>query len=131
MSVERPYNGGQWTQARFNSFVKSALRKASMKWPPIHRVRKKAWVKRGYYKCVGYSRNSHTVSVTLLLRGTKQRAANVFVDHICPVVDGLNSSNTWGSIVERMFVEEEGLQVLCKKCHDAKTADERKKRNKK
>jgi hypothetical protein len=44
----------------------------------------------------------------------------VFVDHIDPVgeVGG-------PEYIQRMFVSSEHLQCLCKKCHDAKTREER------
>jgi hypothetical protein len=62
--------------------------------------------------------------------GGSTRVNNIFVDHISPIISGDNRNN-WNDIINRMFVEEEGLQVLCKDCHDAKTKDEREKRNKK
>lgn len=45
----------------------------------------------------------------------------IYVDHIvpCGAFDG--------GYIERMFVSTEGLQGLCKKCHDRKTKEERKK----
>lgn len=45
----------------------------------------------------------------------KKRAPKTFVDHIHPVGDILNGG------IERMFVSSQGLQNLCKKCHDEKT----------
>lgn len=120
-------NSKQWTEARFRSFIKGGLRSISQRWPPKHKVKKKAWTKRGWYRCEGYKKRNHRVPVSILKDGN--RINNIFVDHIVPVIDPLTGFTTWDELIERMFVEEEGLQVLCKSCHDRKTADERKKRN--
>lgn len=55
-------------------------------------------------------------------------AAEVVIDHIDPVVDTMKGFTTWDDYVERMFVEAEGLQALCKECHKTKTDNERKER---
>jgi len=89
---------------------------------------KKARVARGVYRCGGYNIEPHDVAVTVAVRG-KGRIRNVAVDHIKPIVDPKLGFVSWDDIIRRMFVEEEGLQVLCKECHDKKTADERKQRN--
>jgi len=110
-------NGGKWTEARFRTFVTSGLRATSRKWPPIHAARKKAWVRRGVYKCNGCKKN---------VRATKDGKNNIFVDHIEPVVPKEGWSD-WDSYIERLFCEEDNLQVLCKTCHDRKSKKERKK----
>jgi hypothetical protein len=115
----KPYNSGTWTVARFNSFIKGGLRALSYKWGPIHKVRKKAWLKRGVYKCAGYKRKAH-----------QARAKDISVDHINPVVDPTEGFISWDKIIERLFVEEDGLQVLCKDCHKRKSNDERQARQK-
>jgi hypothetical protein len=112
------HNGGNWTEARFHSFIKGGLRKLSQRWPPKHEVMKKARIERGVYKCVGYKKRWHKV----------RHKDGVFVDHIIPVIDPKKGFVSWDDTIERLFCEEEGLQVLCKECHDRKTADERKKR---
>jgi hypothetical protein len=124
--VKRTRAGGIWTEARYNSFIKSALRAASMRWPPKNQVKKDARIERGVYRCVGYNRESHSVPATLPpLPGKKRRLDNALVDHIVPVVDPAGRDNTWDAIIRRMFCEPGGLQLLCKECHDKKTAEER------
>jgi len=125
----KPHNSGQWTVARFHAFVKGALRAAARRWPPKHAVKKAAWRERGKYLCVGYRRRSHIVPVSAQVNG--KRINNVFVDHIEPVIDPAAGFESWDQVVARMFVEEEGLQVLCKECHDKKTKDERQSRGRK
>jgi len=115
--VPKIRNNGKWSEARFKSFIKGALRAATRRWGPIHQARKDAWVRRGVYKCVGYKRRWHH---------TRWRDG-VFVDHIHPVI-GPEGFTTWDLVIENMFVEIDKLQVLCKDCHDRKTKDERQKR---
>jgi 5-methylcytosine-specific restriction endonuclease McrA len=117
-------NGGQWTEARFRSFVISALRAASRRWPVKWTVLKDA--------LVGKTVNAKTGKLAQHYKCNKCKAnfpaADVVVDHISPVVDTMDGFKTWDEYVERMFVEADGLQVLCKPCHSEKTALERKER---
>lgn len=117
------YNGGDWTVARFNSFVKSALRSASQRWPPKYTVLNKAKVgkkinwKTGriaeHYKC-----NSCEKEFPL---------KEVQVDHIHPVVP-VTGFTSWDEVINNMFCEQEELQVLCTECHNAKSLRERQER---
>lgn len=120
-------NNGQWTEARFISFIKSALRAASRKWPPKWEALKKACVGKKvnpatgklifHYKCAACSRLF--------------KAIDVQVDHIDPVVDIDRGFKGWDEYIDRMFCEIDGLQVLCKECHSIKTANEKLARRKK
>lgn len=108
--------GGQWTEARFSSFIKSALRSASNRWQPKYQCQKDARTARNTYTCAG-CKNSF---------GSK----SVRVDHIDPVVDTKRGFRTWDEYISRMFVERDGFQLLCTNargtgCHDFKTALER------
>lgn len=120
--VERIYCGGRWTKSRFNSFIKGHLRSATRKWAPIQETKKKARVGRGLYFCNGCKQH---VPLTLPNGEEKGRYQNVFVDHIEPVIEPIKGFTTWDEVIDRMFCEEEGLQVLCKSCHDKKTKEER------
>ncbi len=122
----KTHNAGQWTAARFHYFIKSALRGASVRWPPKYEVRKASRVERGKYRCVGYKRRGHIVPASLPPKpGNKKRINNVQVDHVVPVIDPKKGFTTWDSVVERMFCEADKLQVLCHECHQKKTQDER------
>ena len=112
----KPRNNNQWTEARFNTFIKSLLRKGTMRWGPVNTTKKKAWVERGKYLCKGCEK---VVPLTV------DKKKNVFVDHIHPVINPVEGFTTWDDYIERMFCEERNLQVLCKKCHDAKSEKER------
>lgn len=110
--------GGRWTQARFNSFIKNQLRSATRKWAPITDCKRNAWVSRGIYRCAACKQNVPTTTLV-----GRKRSSNIFVDHIEPIVP-VTGWESWDSCVERMFAEEDNLQLLCKTCHDTKSAEE-------
>ena len=119
-------NGGAWTEARYHSFINSALRKASMKWPPKNNVKKEARVERGIYMCVGYNVPPHKVKASLPPKpGNKRRINNAVVDHIQPIIDPVTGFKSWDDTIDRMFCESDNLQVLCHDCHKHKTQDEK------
>lgn len=47
----------------------------------------------------------------------------VQVNHIVPVVP-VEGFTSWDVVIERMFCEKDGLEVLCKPCHKLATAVE-------
>lgn len=118
--VEKPYNGGQWTKARFSSFIKSALRQASMRWGPKNEALRDARVRKGWYICAECSQEAPTT----VKKGGK-RVRNIHVDHILPVIDPAKGFESWDKVVERMFCEKEKLRVLCADCHSIVTTEER------
>ena len=127
-SGEKIKNGGRWTQARFNSFIKNNLRQAARKWGPIADCKRNARTRRGFYRCNICKKE---VPATVKL-GTK-RVSNALVDHTDPIIDPKVGFTTWDSVIKGMFCEEGGLQLACKACHDEKTNQERaiaKERNK-
>lgn len=115
--MTKKYNGDQWTQARFDNFVKATLRKGTMRWPPKFTVL--AAAKRGKFlnPLSGREAEHYECEECHLLHPAK----NVVVDHIVPIVP-VTGFTTWDSVVERMFCEADNLQVLCKPCHKLKTA---------
>lgn len=122
--MDKPRNGGQWSEARYRSFIKSLLRKGTMKWGPKNEVLKEARVTKGVYHCTVCESN---VPVTKVINGKRLR--NVQVDHIEPVVNSEYGFDTWDEYIERMFCEKENLRVVCSDCHDQLTASQRLKRN--
>lgn len=117
---EKTRCNGQWTEARYRSFIISTLRRASNRWAPKNTVKKDARVERGVYLCASCKEH-----VPNSIKVDGKRVNNVFVDHINPVIDPEKGFISWDNFIERMFCEEDNLQVLCKDCHDLKTADER------
>lgn len=123
MSKDKPRCGGQWTEARYNSFITSALRNAHGRWAPKAAAKKRAWIKRGVYRCELC--NTEGPATLPPLKGRKRRRNNAAVDHIEPVVDPAVGKTTWDEYIDRMFVEVDSYQVLCWECHTAKTKEER------
>ena len=119
-----PYpNYPLWSQARFFSFLRSALRGAYNRYPVKFDVLKAA--RRDYqgtdkrtkwqFKCAGC--------------GEWFLASQVSVDHIVPA-GSLNTFADLPGFCERLFCGQEGLQVLCSAvCHKNKTALERSKKD--
>lgn len=122
--VDKPRSSGNWTEGRYRSFITSVLRNGSRRWAPIHLTKKKARVARGLYKCAACN---NSVPTTKVVKG--KRINNVFVDHIKPVVDPVKGFTTWDDFIERLFCEEDNLQLLCRSCHDNKTEKEKQERN--
>lgn len=111
-----PYD--KWTTARYFQFIRSALRSASLKWPPIREA--KVLARRKYVgpnkmqkweyqcaECKGWFLDKQTV-----------------VDHIIPA-GTLRSHLDLPRFVERLFVGVDGLRVLCKDCHQTVTNNQR------
>tara|TARA_R110000824_G_scaffold344886_1_gene531560 strand:- start:24921 stop:25337 length:417 start_codon:yes stop_codon:yes gene_type:complete len=111
---------GQWTEAKFHSFIKSGLRQQTRKWGPIQQCQKAANIRRGIYRCNGCKEE---IPKTTPHPETRKRVNNVHVDHINPVVP-VTGWVSWDDCINNMFCEEDNLQVLCSKCHKEVTAEE-------
>lgn len=122
----REYNGGAWTPARFRSFVTSALRTASQRWPPKFEALKDALEGRQVNKKTGKLANHYRCAACQELFVSSE----VNVDHIKPVVDPKRGFRTWDEYVDRLFCERENFQVLCRPCHKEKTQKEKEQRKK-
>lgn len=113
-------NGGQWTEARYNSFITSLLRGGTRRWGPKHEVKKAARVERGIYLC-----NSCQTEGPATVKIDGKRKDNAVVDHINPIVDPNVGFTSWDEYIKRMFCEADNLQVLCRECHETKSNAER------
>lgn len=123
MPVEKTRNSGEWTEARYNSFVKGLIRAGLQRWGPRHAVVKRAWLKRGWYRC---EECLEEVPSTLPPpEGKKRRIKNIVADHIDPIIDPAVGFQSWSEVVDRAFVEIEGFQAICHACHTTKTKVER------
>ncbi len=116
-------NGGKWTEGQFNSFIKSGLRRMSMRWGVKSDVKKAARLptkrrnKKG--RLVFFSNCN--------LCGSTFPDSLGAVDHIDPVVPVTGFTN-WDDVIQRLFCEADGLQVVCPDCHKAKTEEEKNER---
>ena len=117
--TNKPYNNGEWTQARFNSFVKSALRSASQRWPPKQSCLSEA--------CTGTKVNIKTGRMAKHYKCNQCDgefpAKDVEVNHIIPVVP-IEGFDNWDNVIKRLFCEKSGLEVVCKPCHKLITKEE-------
>ena len=115
-------NAGTMTEAAFWSFIRSALRQKSRWWKPIAQAKQKA--KRTYKGPLKRQKFEYQCAECLNWFPDKK----INIDHIIPAGSLRNAQDLPG-FVERLFVEVEGLQVLCSTCHDKKTAKERENRS--
>jgi len=114
--------GGRWTEARFRSFVENALRSATRKWGPVGDCEANARTRRGFYQCAECEKE-----IPATVKVGRTRSNNKFVDHIEPAVP-VTGWTTWDTYIERLFCEEDNLQLLCKACHDSKSKEENEER---
>lgn len=120
MKTNKTRNWGEWTEARFKSFIISALRGASRRWWPKNKCIQNARVGRGLYKC-----SLCWKIVPLSKKEGKRKRIQIVADHRCPIVNPtvwFVDYNTW---IERCFIEEDGFQALCLDCHTKKTNEEK------
>lgn len=107
--VARTRNGGTWTEARFFSHVRSALRMAFRWWKPGLDALKAAKVGKGYL-CASC--------------GKVFPRKEVEIDHLIPV-GALTQLEHLPAFLARLTPEgKEAYAVLCKACHQAKTAND-------
>lgn len=92
-----------------NTWVKTVLRRASLRWPGRNECFKRARVARGLYKCA-------------MCLSEKFKSNQVHLDHIDPVIDISVGFNGWDDYINRLLPDVEGFQVLCVNCHEIKTA---------
>lgn len=116
---EKTRNNGEWTEAKFNAFIKGGLRSISVRWPPR-------------YKCLNEAKRGKKInpaSGRLAEHYECNRCHQLFpgkeieVNHIEPVVP-LSGFRSWDETVNRMFCEAPGLEAVCKPCHKLITKKE-------
>lgn len=116
MEKKKLRNGGRWTEAKFRSFIRALLRRGSTRWGVRYDVLNKA--KRG--KMINKNTNRLAEHYECNKCHNLFPLSQIEIDHIIPI----NNFSSWDETIERMFCEENNLQVLCKECHKEKTLDE-------
>lgn len=115
---EKTRAGKTMSEAAYWTFIRSALRQKSRWWPPISQVKQEA--RRPY---VGPNKRQKYEYQCAHCKGWFiEKLINV--DHIIGA-GALNCGADLDGFVSRLFVEVEGLQVLCQGCHDIKTKQEK------
>lgn len=89
------------------TWIMSTLRRASYRWPARNEAERKGRVDRGLYKCA-------------MCEGTF-RSKEYAIDHIKPVISLKDGFQSWDEVIETLFCDVEGFQILCHACHDSKT----------
>ena len=112
--------GKTWTESRYWSFIRSALRQAYSRYPAKFQAKKAA------ERTVTGKRHKYEYKCAECSKWFQGK--EVQVDHIEPA-GSLKSYNDLAGFAERLFCEADGMQVLCKSCHGVKTAEERKARS--
>lgn len=107
---EKPFNGGQWTNARMMSFIRSALRGASIRWNPMQQAKKDA--RRAYHGLNARRKWEYLCGVC----GGWFAGNETRVHHIEPCGE-LNKFEDIGMFCKRLFCEKEGFIVMCDGCH--------------
>lgn len=114
-------NGGQWTEAKWRSFIVSLLRSGQRRWPPKQQAVKEA--KAG--KLINEATGRLAEHYKCVACGGLFPLKSVQADHIEPVIDPHVGFVSWDEYINRMYCEKDNYQILCKGCHSAKTAEER------
>ena len=113
-------NAGTMTESAFWSFIRSTLRQKSRWWKPITQCKLEA---RRPYKGPN-KRQKFEYECNNCHRWFPEKSINI--DHIVGA-GSLNCGADLPGFVDRLFCEQDNLQVLCEKCHDAKTKLEKQK----
>jgi hypothetical protein len=119
--LKRERAGGTWTESRYWTFIRSALRQAWSKYPVRYQVLNDA---RRPYKGAD-KRTKWEYQCKCCTKWYKSK--EVQVDHI-QSAGSLKCYEDLPAFVQRLFCEADNLQVLCKECHKVKTQEERKKK---
>lgn len=112
-------NAGTMTESAFWSFIRSTLRQKSRWWKPITECKMKS---RRAYKGPNKRQKFEYLCKSCNMWFPYNK---INVDHIKPA-GSLNCAQDLPGFVERLFCEQDNLQVLCEKCHDIKTKSEKK-----
>ena len=113
-------NAGTMSESAFWTFIRSALRQKSRWWKPITECKLKA---RRPYKGVN-RRQKFEYQCNTCKKWFPDKEINV--DHIVGA-GSLNCSADLSGFVDRLFCEQDNLQVLCETCHNTKTQLEKQK----
>lgn len=110
----------KWTESRFWTFIRSALRVAWNKYPVKYQAVRDAYVCDKINSVSGRMAKHYQCRRCLELYPQK----DIVVDHVVPV-GTLKDYDDLPMFVKRMFCGVDDLQVLCKKCHKEKSKEER------
>ena len=112
----------------FKEWVVWQLRRLSYRWPARSAAFRRAGASRAEFNkkpgVVGLTARTKNFYHCELCAFVYDRK-NVSADHIAPVVDPKRGFVDFDTYIRRLFCEADGFQIICKECHDKKTAKER------
>jgi 5-methylcytosine-specific restriction endonuclease McrA len=124
-----------------NSQIRSALRRAFSRSPSVQNVKNKARSEHPQYKKDGTLAKKPAVRFECALCHKLFMGKDIACDHIIPVIDIEDSFQDWNTFVDRLWCDEENLQMVCSyklkynslhdgitSCHNIKTAEEKEQR---
>ena len=117
--VPRTRNANTMTESQFWGMIRAALRNRTRYWKPVSVVRRE--VRRPYRGNNKRQKWEYQCNICKKWFSVK----NTEVDHIVPA-GKLSCYEDLPRFVKRLFVEKEGLQLVCNQCHNIKTKKERK-----
>ncbi len=115
---------GEWTEARFRSFIQSMLRAGTMRWKPKYDSIKRRFVKHGINLVTGRPCKLHSCEIC----GKLVPQGELRVDHIRPVVDPIAGFINWDVYISRLYCEIDNFRAICQPCHDTITKAQNKER---
>ena len=89
------------------TWIMAGLRRMSYRWPPKNEAERAARVDRGLYKCA-------TCEASF-------KAGEYAIDHITPLISVKEGYTSWDEVINNLFCDKEGFQILCHECHSLKT----------
>ena len=111
--VEKPYCGGTWSRARMFGFIRSAMRRASVRWGPKNKAAIDA-------RRPNKSRNKRLKWEFQCADCGKWFARKFTSVHHKKSCGTLRSFDDLPAFVENLFCEVDGFELLCNKCHKKK-----------
>lgn len=111
--------GGTMTEAQYLSWIRSALRSKSLRWPPRQEALKLA--RRAYKGTNKLQKWEYCCA----LCGEWHLGKNVIVDHHPVAAGSILHTDDIGPFANNLYCEVSNLRVLDKTCHDVHTLSEK------
>lgn len=118
--VPKTRNSSTMTESAFWGWIRSTLRRASMRWKPISEAKNKHRRKKPVNVPGRHSFEYQCNACKEWMPEKVGKTKLIEVDHIVEA-GSLRCADDLPEFVSRLFCEVDGLQVLCKKCHQNKT----------
>ena len=110
--VEKPYNNNTFSHSMMMQWIRSGLRKMSMRWKPIAQVRKEAQV-----PYIGENKRRKYSYVCAICKG--EFSSTECAVHHLNEVGTLKSFDDLGEFAKNLFCEKEFLILCCHTCHSS------------